>query len=117
MRIHRRDCKNLIHMVKTNEEKLVQVNWAEEKSGYFVAGINIRGDDKPGLLSYISNSITSYKGTNIKAINISAQDSTFTGTVTVYVSNLEHLSRLIERLKKNKDIFSAERFDSSHSQH
>ena len=117
MRIHRRDCKNLIHMVKTNEEKLVQVNWAEEKSGYFVAGINIRGDDKPGLLSYISNSITSYKGTNIKAINISAQDSTFTVTVTVYVSNLEHLSRLIERLKKNKDIFSAERFDSSHSQH
>jgi len=117
MRIHRRDCKNLIHMVKTNEEKLVQVNWAEEKSGYFVAGINIRGDDKPGLLSYISNSITSYKGTNIKAINITAQDSTFTGTVTVYVSNLEHLSRLIERLKKNKDIFSAERFDSSHSQH
>lgn len=117
MRIHRRDCKNLIHMVKTNEEKLVRVSWADEKSGFFVAGINIRGDDKPGLLSDISNSITSYKGTNIKAINISAQDSTFTGTVTVYVSDLEHLSRLIERLKKNKDIFSAERFDSSHSQH
>lgn len=117
MRIHRRDCKNLIHMVKTNEEKLVQVKWTDEKSGYFVAGINIRGDDKPGLLNYISNSITSYKGTNIKAINISAQDSTFTGTVTVYVSDLEHLSRLIERLKKNKDIFSVERFDSSHSQH
>ncbi|VAX15874.1 Guanosine-3',5'-bis(diphosphate) 3'-pyrophosphohydrolase / GTP pyrophosphokinase, (p)ppGpp synthetase II [hydrothermal vent metagenome] len=117
MKIHRRDCKNLIHMVKTNEEKLVKVKWAEDKGGYFVAGINIRGDDKPGLLSYISNSITSYRNTNIKAINISAQDSTFTGTVTVYVANLEHLSRLIERLKKNKDIFSAERFDSSHSQH
>jgi len=117
MKIHRRDCKNLIHMVKTNEEKLVKVSWASKNGGFFVAGISIRGDDKPGLLTDISNSITSYKNTNIKAINISAQDSTFTGTVTVFVSDLEHLSKLIERLKKNKDIFSAERFDSTHGQH
>ncbi|MEN8192620.1 MAG: bifunctional (p)ppGpp synthetase/guanosine-3',5'-bis(diphosphate) 3'-pyrophosphohydrolase [Bacteroidota bacterium] len=117
MKIHRRDCKNLIHMVKTSEEKLVQVNWANKLGGFFVAGINIRGEDKPGLLSFISNSITSYRNTNIKAINISAQGSMFTGTVTVYVSDLEHLSRLIERLKKNKDIFSAERFASTHGQH
>ncbi len=116
MKIHRRDCKNLIHMVKTSEEKLVQVNWASKLDGHFVAGISIRGDDKPGLLTYISNSITSYRNTNIKAINISAQDATFTGTVTVYVSDLEHLGRLIERLKKNKDIFSAERFDATTGQ-
>jgi RelA/SpoT family (p)ppGpp synthetase len=113
IKIHRRDCKNLIHMVKTGEDKLVPVSWANDKGASFVAGITIRGEDKPGLLTFISNSITSYNNTNIKAINISAKNSVFTGTVAVYVNNLEHLNRLIERLKKNKDIFSVERFDAT----
>ncbi len=46
-------------------------------------------------------------------MNISSHDSLFTGTVTVYVKDLQHLNRLIERLKHNKDIFSVERFDAS----
>ncbi len=113
IKIHRRDCNNLIHMVKTGEHKLVPVSWAKEKGASFVAGINIRGEDKPGLITFISNSITSYQNTNIKAMNISTKDSLFTGTVAVFVNDLDHLNRLIERLKKNKDIFSVERFDAT----
>ncbi len=116
IKIHRRDCNNLIHMVKTGEHKLVPVSWSTEKGASFVAGINIRGEDKPGLLTFISNSITSYNNTNIKAINISSKNSIFTGTVAVFVNDLEHLKRLMERLKKNKDIFSVERFDSTSQQ-
>lgn len=113
IKIHRRDCKNLIHMVKSNEHKLVKVKWSTDKGSSFVAGINIRGEDKPGLLTYISNSITSFNNTNIKAMNIGSKNSLFSGTVAVYVNDLEHLNRLIERLKKNKDIFSVERFDTT----
>lgn len=113
IKIHRKDCNNLIHMVKTGEHKLVVVNWSKDKGSSFVAGINIRGEDKPGLLNYISNSITTYQNTNIKSINISSHDSLFTGTVAVYVRDLQHLNRLIERLKNNKDIYSVERFDIS----
>ncbi|MDA3859939.1 MAG: bifunctional (p)ppGpp synthetase/guanosine-3',5'-bis(diphosphate) 3'-pyrophosphohydrolase [Melioribacteraceae bacterium] len=113
IKIHRRDCNNLIHMVKTDEHKLVTVNWSTDKGASFVAGINIRGEDKPGLLSFISNSITSFNNTNIKAMNITSKDSLFTGTVAVFVNDLDHLNRLIERLKKNKDIFSVERFDAT----
>ena len=113
IKVHRRDCSNLNHMVKTGEHKLVPVSWSKDKEASFVAGINIRGEDKPGLLTFISNSITSFNNTNIKAINITSKDSLFTGTVAVYVNDLEHLNRLIDRLKKNKDIFSVERFDAT----
>ncbi len=113
IKIHRRDCNNLIHMVKSGEHKLVPVSWAKEKGASFVAGINIRGEDKPGLITFISNSITSYQNTNIKAMNINTKDAFFTGTVAVFVNDLDHLNRLIERLKKNKDIFSVERFDAT----
>ncbi|MGE5810226.1 MAG: ACT domain-containing protein, partial [Ignavibacteria bacterium] len=61
----------------------------------------------------ISHTIVSYQNTNIKSLNLSTTDSTFEGNVTLYVHNLEHLQRLIERLKKLKGVYSVERFESA----
>lgn len=115
IKIHRKDCKNLINMVKSGEDRLVPVTWPKTSDTYFVAGISIRGDDMPGILKDISNSITTYQNTNIKSVNIYTQDSLFKGTITVYVKDLDHLNKLIERLKKNKGIFSVERFDAENN--
>jgi len=112
IKIHRKDCKNLISMIKLNESRLVPVNWPKTNGAFFVAGINLRGEDMPGILKDISNSITTYQNTNIKSVNISTGDSMFKGTITVYVQDLDHLNKLIERLKKNKGIYSVERFDA-----
>jgi RelA/SpoT family (p)ppGpp synthetase len=111
IKIHRKDCRNLINMLKHGEHKLVPVKWPSAAGSQFVAGINIKGEDKQGLLNEISNSITNYKNTNIKAVNISTSDSMFYGTVTVYVNDLQHLTRLIERLKKTPGVYSVSRFD------
>jgi len=99
-------------MIKLNESRLVPVNWPKTNGAFFVAGINLRGEDMPGILKDISNSITTYQNTNIKSVNISTGDSMFKGTITVYVQDLDHLNKLIERLKKNKGIYSVERFDA-----
>ncbi len=111
IKIHRKNCKNLIALAQNNEERLVPVTWPKTEGSFFVAGIKIKGEDKPGILQSISNSITNYKNTNIKSVNISSHDSYFEGTVTVYVSDLNHLNHLIERLKKAPGIFHAERFN------
>ncbi|MBN1301370.1 MAG: bifunctional (p)ppGpp synthetase/guanosine-3',5'-bis(diphosphate) 3'-pyrophosphohydrolase [Melioribacteraceae bacterium] len=111
IKIHRKDCKNLINMLKHGEHKLVPVNWPNSNGSQFVAGIKIRGEDSPGALNEISNSITHYQNTNIKSVNINTSDSMFDGTVAVYVKDIEHLNRLIERLKKLQGIFSVSRFD------
>jgi RelA/SpoT family (p)ppGpp synthetase len=112
IKIHRKDCKNLIGMVKSGQNRIVPVNWPKTNGAFYVAGISIRGDDMPGLLKDISNSITTYQNTNIKSVNINTVDSMFKGTITVYVKDLEHLQKLMERLKKNKGIYSVERFDT-----
>lgn len=113
IKIHRKDCVNLIQMSKTQSDKLVPVSWPKANGSMFVAGIDIHGEDVPGILKDISNIITTYKNTNIKSVNISTGDSMFHGTIAVYVSNLVHLNKLIERLKKNRGIYSVERFDIS----
>ncbi len=113
IKIHRKDCVNLIQMSKTQPDKLIPVSWPKSNGSVFVAGIDIHGEDVPGILKDISNIITTYKNTNIKSVNISTGDSMFHGTIAVYVNDLEHLKRLMERLRKNRGIYSVDRFDVS----
>ncbi len=112
IKIHRKDCSNLINMIKNGESRLVPVQWPKTNGSFYVAGISIRGDDSPGILKDISNSITTYKNTNIKSVNITTGDSMFKGAITVYVNDLDHLNKLIERLKKIHGVFNVERFDT-----
>lgn len=113
IKIHRKTCVDLINIVKKGENRLIPVEWPNSQGSFFVAGITIIGEDVPGILKDISHSITSYQNTNIKSVNIAANNSMFKGTISLYVKDLDHLSRIIERLKKNKGIYTVERFDSA----
>lgn len=113
IKIHRKNCNNLINLSISDSSKLVNVQWPETDDNLFIAGILIRGKDRPGILNDISHSIVTFQNTNIKSININTQDSSFEGNVAFYVQNLEHLNRIIERLKKISGITSVERFESS----
>jgi GTP pyrophosphokinase len=111
VKIHRKTCSNLINLSKIDADKLVAVQWPGTDGTLFVAGLTVKGEDSPGLLNDIAHTIVTYKKTNIKSININTNDSTFEGSVSVYVNNLEHLMNLIERLKKLKGIYKVERFE------
>jgi GTP diphosphokinase / guanosine-3',5'-bis(diphosphate) 3'-diphosphatase len=113
IKIHRKTCNNLINLSSADPSKLIPVQWPKTEVSTFVAGVSMRGDDTPGILNDIAHTIVSYQNTNIKSININTNDSTFEGNVTVYVNNLEHLNRLIDRLKKIHGIYLVERFESN----
>lgn len=112
IKIHRKNCVNLINLSKSDPTKLVDVQWPEAEGNLFVAGITVTGDDRPGILNDISHTVVTYLNTNIKSISINTTDSKFEGSVTLYVQNLEHLNRIIERLKKVQSVYSVERFES-----
>ena len=113
IKIHRKTCPNLLKITDKDGNKLVQVKWPESEGSLFVAGLTIMGEDLPGILNEISHSIVSYQNTNIKSININTSESTFEGSIMIYVQNLEHLSRIIDRIKKLKGVYSVERFESA----
>jgi (p)ppGpp synthase/HD superfamily hydrolase len=113
IKIHRKTCVNLVNISKVDSSKLVTVGWPSSEDSVFVAGLIIRGDDNPGILNDLAHAIVSYKNTNIKSININTNESTFEGSVTVYVKNLEHLNGILDRLKKLNGIYTVERFESS----
>ena len=112
VKIHRKSCKNLAMIQEKNEEKFITVQWPEIETSLFVAGLKIVGKDSPGILNDISHAIVSYQNTNIKSVNISTADSAFDGSVTLYVHDISHLERIIERLKKIKGVISVDRFEN-----
>ena len=112
VKIHRKSCKNLAMIQEKNEEKFITVQWPEIETSLFVAGLKIVGKDSPGILNDISHAIVSYQNTNIKSVNISTADSAFDGSVTLYVHDIGHLERIIERLKKIKGVISVDRFEN-----
>lgn len=113
VKIHRKTCNNLLNLSTTDESKLIKVQWPEAESALFVSGLVLKGEDRPGVLNDISHIIVTYQNTNIKSLNINSSDSFFEGSVTIYVHNLDHLNRIIERLKKLSGIHSVERFEST----
>jgi len=113
VKIHRKTCNNLINLSKIDPDKLVAVQWPGTDGTLFVSGLTMKGEDSPGILNDIAHTIVSFKNTNIKSINISTNDSTFDGSVMVYVNNLEHLNLIIDRLKKLKGVYNVERFEGS----
>jgi RelA/SpoT family (p)ppGpp synthetase len=113
IKIHRKTCNNLIRISEKDPSKLIGVQWPQSESTMFVGGLSVLGEDSPGILTDLSHAIVSYQNTNIKSININTNDSTFEGNITLYVHNIEHLNRVIERIKKIKGVYSVERFESN----
>ncbi|MBR9975463.1 MAG: bifunctional (p)ppGpp synthetase/guanosine-3',5'-bis(diphosphate) 3'-pyrophosphohydrolase [Bacteroidetes bacterium] len=115
IKIHRRSCRNIQRLLhdssdESMRDRLVDISWPEKPSNEYLGGIRIEGEDRPGILNEIALAVTSYQNTNIRSVNIETETNTFRGSVLVTVSSLEHLERLIERLKKVKGILTAERF-------
>ncbi|MCB2206153.1 bifunctional (p)ppGpp synthetase/guanosine-3',5'-bis(diphosphate) 3'-pyrophosphohydrolase [bacterium] len=115
IKIHRRSCRNIQRLVRDTSDgsmrdRLIDISWPENKSTEYLGGIRVEGEDRPGILNEIALAVTSYQNTNIRSVNIETENSFFHGSVLVTVHSLEHLQRLIERLKKVKGISSAERY-------
>lgn len=112
VKIHRRNCRNINneHIVKSG--KLVSVNWRASATNEFLAGLRIFGEDKIGMTNAITQAILK-TDTNIRSIALNAKDGMFEGTVVVYVKDIAHLSRLVEKIKRIDGVFTVERFSNA----
>lgn len=102
--VHRRDCPNMQHHFNEEEGRLVDVRWAEEASGSFTAELEIRSKDRNRLTSDILTTLADMK-LLIHAIHSRAlRDGSALTNVKVEIRSAEHLSHVMEKLKKIKDV-------------
>ncbi len=113
LKIHRKDCRNVASMRLNDEERIVEVSWPPTDEVDFIVGVKLSGQDRSGLLNEITHAISTYNNTNIRSVNIATKDSLFDGQFILYVKNTEHLTGIVERLKRLKGITKVERFEET----
>jgi GTP diphosphokinase / guanosine-3',5'-bis(diphosphate) 3'-diphosphatase len=104
--IHRASCVN---MVKTNPERLIEVEWAQHTTEAFPVKIMIRALDRMGLLADVAASI-SKGGANILAANTETdKDKIVTSYFTLAVENIEQLDQVLSSLRNLKQVQEVQR--------
>ncbi|MBK7097515.1 MAG: bifunctional (p)ppGpp synthetase/guanosine-3',5'-bis(diphosphate) 3'-pyrophosphohydrolase [Sphingobacteriales bacterium] len=109
--IHRTNCPNAARLMSNYGHRIVKTKWAKNKEISFLTGIKLVGIDDVGMVSKITNLISSELKINISALTIEANEGVFEGNIKVYVHDKEELDNLVNRLKALNGVESVDRYD------
>ena len=108
--IHRQDCPNIQQQMKTERDRFIEVEWeADDESSSYPVDIEITGYDRKGFLNEVLQTVSEAK-TNISAISgRSDKNKVTTILMTINIHNLDHLHKVVDKVKSIKDIYSVRR--------
>jgi GTP pyrophosphokinase len=112
IKIHRVNCPNAVQLLSNYAYRVVKAKWNSQHLIAFLAGIKIKGTDELGLVNNITKVISTQYNVNMRSITFDTEGGIFEGTIMVYVHSTEHLTQLINKLKKVNGVNSVTRVDS-----
>ncbi len=102
--IHKRTCPVAAKLKSGYGNRIVDIKWDMHKKLYFDATIRISGIDRLGMLSEMTQVISSEMNVNIHKILITCEEGIFEGTIEMRVHDRDNVRAIIENLKKIQDI-------------
>src|SRR6056297_9291 len=111
VKIHRSNCKNAHHLLKTDGDRIVDVTWSNNIDTQFLGGVKVIGEDRVGLVNDLTEVLSKSLQTNMKSINVSSEGGMFEGILAVYINDLKHLERVINRLERVEGVKTVMRYE------
>ena len=109
IKIHRHDCPNAIRLQSNFAYRILTAKWIDSTNTVSIAMMNIKGIDRVGLVTEVTQILSNSLKINIQSINISSVDGIFDGLITVVIQDKNSLNSVIETLKKAEGITSVKR--------
>lgn len=108
--IHRADCPNVQNAADT-ANRLIEVEWedAAAKGTTYDANLEVYGYNRSGLLNDILQTLNAQTKNLTSVSGKVDHDNMATVHVTVAITNLAHLTRLIDSIKNIPDVYSVKR--------
>jgi RelA/SpoT family (p)ppGpp synthetase len=104
--IHRRDCNNI---VDTKEpERLVDIDWGPERGERHTVDVEIRANDRRGLLSDLTNLVTN-AGVNITAVRAEGSKGEGWLRMSLEFSSAEQVVSVLQRIDRHRDVLEVRR--------
>ncbi len=110
--IHRNDCTNAASLLSDTENKLVDVEWGSAKGADYTTEIQVKAEDREGLLSEIMELIIETK-TYLCAVSAKTiKNNLAVVTIKLKISDIEHLKELMKRIKRLSGVLEIYRTKS-----
>jgi len=108
--IHRQDCNNILNMDEEQCKRLIEVNWESDLRETFPVDIEIEAFDRKGLLVDIYLLLNN-ENINVLATNSHSdkQNHTARFDITLEVSDIDQLSRVLNRINQLQNIIEVRR--------
>ncbi len=109
VQIHRIDCQEAIKLMTVYGRNIVQGQWKMPKKVGYLAGISIKAKDRLGLLNNITDLISVKYKINMNNITMTNREGLVNIHLRLYVNSTDTLKKMINDLKKIKDILKVDR--------
>ena len=112
IKIHRSQCKNALDLQRRYPYRIVQAAWTNAGATSYQTVLSIVGREDAGMVTKITEVIAKDPKITLRGLSINSSEGLFDGQITVLVSDTEHLSQLISRLKRIQGVMRVYRHDS-----
>ncbi|MGH8015387.1 MAG: ACT domain-containing protein, partial [Candidatus Zixiibacteriota bacterium] len=109
--VHSHDCDRATYVQEKFPERRIDVSWDTGSGQSFVVELEIVVEDRKGMLRDLTQAISD-SDTNVKGAEMFARDAAAVGRFVVEVTDLSHLNRIIDKVRKVKGVISAVRAKS-----
>jgi GTP pyrophosphokinase len=111
IQIHRTKCVKAQELMASFGNRVVKIDWKNQESISFLAGIKISGLDKMGMINDITKIISNELNLNIKSFHLEAKNGLTEGEVLLYVRDTDTLNHLLSDLHRIDGIKKVARVD------
>jgi GTP pyrophosphokinase len=106
--VHSSECERAHYVQEKFPERQIDVSWDAGRNQSFVVELEIVVEDRKGMLRDLTQAISD-SDTNVKGAEMFARDAAAVGRFVVEVTDLSHLNRIFEKVRKVKGVISAVR--------
>jgi GTP diphosphokinase / guanosine-3',5'-bis(diphosphate) 3'-diphosphatase len=107
--IHRSDCKNIDYLLKNKENKVVEVSWGKPKGEEYITEIEIKSEDREGLLNEAIE-IISQSETSLYAIDAKPKKNGIAiMKMKLKIRYVKDIKDVMKKLKKMKGVLEVYR--------
>ncbi|MDR2690900.1 MAG: RelA/SpoT family protein [Dysgonamonadaceae bacterium] len=111
LEVHKRSCSVALTLKTRFGDRIISCEWAGHKVFSFPCSIEVKGIDRIGILSEITQVIANDLSVNVRKLSLASGDGFFGGTIEVTIHDVDDINTLINCLQKIKGVKSVKRTD------
>jgi GTP pyrophosphokinase len=107
--VHRADCANAQGLSSGGGERLIEVEWDRERTGVFVAAIELKALDRSRLLADVTKSLSEHHVNILSSSSQTGSDRVSRMRFEFELADPSHLDSLLSSLKRIDSVYDAYR--------